>query len=63
MRRARILALFLDVLVCAAPADVAGLIVTAFLWHLVPAARAWIPAVWIAVGACATAAFLLRDAR
>jgi len=63
MRRARILALFLDVLVCAAPADLAGLIVTALLWRLVPAARTWIPAVWIAAGAGATAAFLLRDAR
>jgi len=63
MLRARLLALFLDVLVCAAPADLAGLLATGILWRLGPAARTWIPAVWIAVGAAATVAFLLRDAR
>jgi hypothetical protein len=63
MRRARILALFLDVLVCAVPADLGGLVLTWILWRFFPAARAWIPAVWIAASAAATAAFLLRDAR
>jgi hypothetical protein len=63
MRRARILALFLDVLVCAAPADLAGLILTWILWRVFPAARNLIPALWIAAGAAATVAFLLRDRR
>jgi len=62
MRRARLLALFLDVLVCAAPADLAGLAATAVLWRFLPALRGAIPAVWIAAGVAATAAFLLRDA-
>jgi len=63
MRRARLLALFLDVLVCAVPADLAGLLLTGFIWRFLPAWRGGIPAVWIVVGAAATAAFLLRDAR
>ncbi len=63
MRRARILALFLDVLVCAVPVDLAGLILTWILWRFVPAARDLIPAIWIAAAAVATVAFLLRDAR
>ena len=63
MRRARILALFLDVLVCAAPADLAGLILTWILWRFFPAERSRIPALWIAVAAAATVLFLLRDAR
>ncbi len=63
MRRARLLALFLDVLVCAAPADLAGLILTWILWRFSPAGRNLIPAVWIAAGTAATFAFLLRDAR
>jgi len=63
MRRARLLALFLDVLVCAAPADLAGLLLTGFVWRFLPAWRGGIPAIWVAVGAAATGAFLLRDAR
>jgi hypothetical protein len=63
MRRARILALFLDVLVCAIPADLAGLILTWLVWRFFPAARPRIPALWIALAAAATVAFLLRDAR
>jgi hypothetical protein len=63
MRRARLLALFLDVLVCAAPADLAALAATWMLWRFVPAWRGLIPAVWIAAGAAATGLFLLRDAR
>jgi hypothetical protein len=63
MRRARLLALFLDVLVCAAPADLAGLLLTGFIWRFLPAWRGGIPAIWIVVGAAATAGFLLRDAR
>lgn len=63
MRRVRLFALFLDVLVCAAPADLAGLILTGLLWRLFPASRNLIPALWIAAGTAATVAFLLRDAR
>ncbi len=63
MRRARLLALFLDVLLCAVPADLAGLVLTWGLWRFSPAARNLIPALWIAAAAIATAAFLLRDAR
>ena len=62
MRRARLLALFLDVLVCCVPADLAGLALTGFIWRFVPAWRSAIPAVWIFAGAAATLAFLLRDA-
>src|SRR5512144_23600 len=62
MRRARLLALFLDILVCAAPADLAGLLLTGFIWRFVPAWRGAISPIWIAAGAAATAAFLLRDA-
>jgi hypothetical protein len=62
MRRARLLALFLDVLVCAVPGDLAGLLLTGFIWRFLPSWRGGIPAVWIVVGAAATGAFLLRDA-
>jgi len=63
MRRARLLALFLDILVCAAPADAAGLVSSALVWRLLPAARPGIPWLWAVLAAAATAAFLLRDAR
>lgn len=62
MRRARLLALFLDVLVCAAPADLVALALTWAVWRFFPDARAAIPAIWGAAGLGATAAFLLRDA-
>jgi len=62
MRRTRLLALFLDVLVCAAPADLAGTILTWILWRFSPF-RDLIPALWIAAGSAATVAFLLREAR
>ena len=61
MRRARLLALLLDVLVGVVPADLAGLLLTGFVWRFVPGLRDAIPAIWIAAGAAATAAFLLRD--
>ncbi len=61
MLRARILAFFLDWLVCAAAADLLGLIATWALWRLMPEWRAAIPWVWGALGTGATAAFLLRD--
>ena len=63
MRRARILSLLLDVLVCAALADVAGLALTALIWRYAQAARPAIPWIWVSLAAAATAAFLLRDAR
>ncbi|HTR04371.1 MAG TPA: RDD family protein [Thermoanaerobaculia bacterium] len=62
MRRARLLALFLDVLVVAVPADLAALLLTWLVWRFLPAFRPAIPAIWIAAGSAATAAFLLRDA-
>ena len=62
MRRARLLALFLDVLVCAAPADVAALVATWLVWRFLPGLRGAVPVLWIVVAAAATAAFLLRDA-
>jgi hypothetical protein len=63
MRRTRLLALFLDILVCAALADAAGLAASALVWRLLPAARSGIPWLWAVLAAAATAAFLLRDAR
>jgi hypothetical protein len=63
MRRMRLLALFLDLLVCAALADIVGLAGTIFLWRLFPPARAAIPALWAVLAAAAFIAFLLRDAR
>jgi hypothetical protein len=63
MRRARLLALFLDALVCAAPADLAALILTGVVWRFVPSAHGAVPAIWAAAGSAATVAFLLRDAR
>ncbi len=62
MRRARLLALFLDVLVCAVPADLAGLALTWVVWRFVPSARGAVPTIWAAAGLLAAAAFLLRDA-
>jgi hypothetical protein len=61
VRRARILAFFLDWLVCAAAADLLGLVATWTIWRLLPGWRAAIPWVWAALAAGATAAFLLRD--
>jgi hypothetical protein len=46
MRRTRLLALFLDVLVCAGVADGAGLALTAIVWRLWPAGRGAIPWLW-----------------
>ena len=63
MRLARLFAFFLDLLICAACADAAGLAATAVVWFWIPGARPGIPAIWAAVGAGAVAAFLLRDAR
>ena len=62
MRRARLLALFLDVLVVAAPADLAGLASTWLVWRFFPVFRGAVPAIWAAAAAAAIAAFLLRDA-
>jgi hypothetical protein len=62
VRRARILAFFLDLLVCAFAADLAGLGVTWAVWRLFPGFRAALPLVWAGLGAAAVAAFLLRDA-
>ncbi len=63
MRRTRLLALFLDVLACAAVADLAGLGLTAIVWRFLPAARDAIPWIWGGLAAVAIVVFLLRDAR
>lgn len=63
MRRNRLFALFLDVLVCAVPADIAGLGLTWVVWRFLPAGRGLIPGIWAAAALTAVAAFLLRDAR
>ena len=61
MRRARILAVLLDALICVALADAAALALTAALWLWLPAGR-WLTSwVWGAAGAGAIAGFLLRD--
>src|SRR5262245_12258499 len=62
MRRARMLALLLDFVLCAAAADVAGLAATAVMWRYLPALRAAIPWIWALLATAAIAAFLLRDA-
>lgn len=61
-RRARLLAFVLDLFLCAAAADLAGLGLTALLWNAGVRGPA-ILAAWAAVAAGAIAAFLLRDAR
>src|SRR5262245_55547309 len=63
MRRTRLLALFLDALVCAGAADAVGLASTALVWRLWPASRPAIPFLWGVLAAAATLAFLLRDSR
>ena len=65
MRRMRLLALFLDVLLCALAADAAGLALTFLVWNYLPPERAIpaIPAVWLVCGFAAVVAFLLRDRR
>jgi hypothetical protein len=63
MRRTRLLALFLDVLVCAGIADGVGLALTALAWRLWPAGRVAIPWLWGALAAGAVLGFLLRDVR
>lgn len=63
MRRVRLLAFFLDVLVCAVPADLVGLALTGAIWRFLPGLRRAIPAIWAVAATAATAAFLLRDAR
>jgi hypothetical protein len=63
MRRTRLLALLLDVGVCAAAADATGLALTALVWRYAPAAGGAIPWMWAALAGLAVAAFLLRDAR
>ena len=63
MRRLRLLALFLDVLVCALAADAVGLILTFVIWRYAPGAVSMVPYLWAACGLGALAAFLLRDRR
>lgn len=61
-RRARLLALFLDVAIPAAIVDAVALPVSAAIWRFWPAARGQTAWLWIPAGAAAVAAFLLRDA-
>lgn len=63
MRRTRLLAFLLDIAVCAAAADAAGLAVTYLLWRYLPAGRGAIPWIWAALAIFAVGVFLLRDAR
>lgn len=63
MKRARLLALLLDVLAAAALADGAALMATAAVWWGLPFAREAIPWIWGAAAAAAIALFLVRDAR
>ena len=62
MRRSRILAFLLDLLLCVAIGDAAGLALTAALWSWAPAWRGAIPWLWGLVAAASILAFLLRDA-
>jgi len=62
MRRARILAFLLDVLVCAALADLVALCATWAIWFWTPGWLRAIPWVWSGAAVCAGVGFLLRDA-
>ena len=61
MRRMRLLAVFLDVLVPALIADAAGLLLTFVLWRYLPGARAAVPWIWVVCALGAVGAFLVRD--
>lgn len=61
-RRARALAFLLDLLICAAAADAAGLLSTAVLWSVEPLRPAG-PWIWLPAGGAGAVAFLLRDSR
>jgi hypothetical protein len=61
MRRARILAFLLDILVCAALVDVLGLFGTGAIELWTPLWRRAIPWLWAGAAALAAVAFLLRD--
>jgi hypothetical protein len=60
-RRARLLALFLDVAIPAALADAVALPLSAALWRFWPWARERTLWLWVPAAAAALAAFLLRD--
>lgn len=62
-RRARLVALFLDVAIPAALADAAALPLAVVLWRFWPAAREATIWLWSPAAAAALTAFLLRDAR
>ena len=63
MRRARLFAFFLDVLVVAVGADAAGLLLTFAIVRFFRGERAAIPWIWTVLAFGAAVAFLLRDAR
>lgn len=60
--RARLLAFFLDLALCAFFADLLGLAATALIWLWAPGWRRAISWIWAAAAAAALFAFLLRDA-
>jgi len=62
MRRARVLAFFLDWILCAGLADIVGLLLTWAVWKLLPGWKPAIPWIWVGVAAGALGAFLTRDA-
>jgi RDD family len=61
VRRLRILAFLLDLLLCTVAADAAALLATAAVWFWAPAWRGALAWIWAAAAAGALAAFLLRD--
>ncbi len=62
MRRLRILAFLLDLLLCSVAADAAALLATAVVWFWAPVWRGALAWIWGAAAAGALAAFLVRDA-
>jgi len=63
VRRLRILAVLLDLLICAVVADGVGLVASGIAWFWIPAFRAALGWLWGGAAAGALVAFLLRDAR
>jgi hypothetical protein len=62
VRRLRILAFLLDLLLCVLAADAAALVASAAVWFWIPAWRGAAGWVWGGAAAVSLAAFLLRDA-
>ncbi|MGE5278263.1 MAG: hypothetical protein ACM3SU_14790 [Acidobacteriota bacterium] len=63
VRRARAIALLLDLLIPAAVADAAGLLLTAAVWYLAPVSSPPATWIWLPAALAALSVFLLRDRR